>query len=176
MSAFLLGEIDLIDMADLDNFAFPLAVHLRSNDLVSAWCTTRHAETSTVRIAKARATQAPTAVLTVRTTASTQTKAFKEQVRASVAHAAEIPGRAISLQIALFVGPRRNFGLTCGSRPLIPWVRRAAARQMGATGTLRVGGQASAAVDSSARFSARGTLLAGGSMWCLVEGPCQARD
>jgi len=100
---------DLIDMADLDNFAFPLAAHLRSNDLVSAWCTKRHAETSTVRIATARATQAPAAVLTVRTTASTQTKAFKEQVRASVAHAAEIPGRAIALQIAFVVGPRRNW-------------------------------------------------------------------
>jgi hypothetical protein len=100
---------DLIDMADLDNYAFPLAVHLRTDELVSVWCTKRHAETSTVRICRAHEVQAPAEVFTVRTTASTQTKAYKEQVRAAVARAEEIPGGAISLQLAFVVGPQRNW-------------------------------------------------------------------
>ena len=71
---------DLIDMADLDNYAFPLATHLRSEDLVSVWCTKRHADTSRVLVAPARETPAPEATYTVRTTASSQAKAYKEQV------------------------------------------------------------------------------------------------
>src|SRR3546814_4230978 len=37
---------DLVDMADLDNYAYPLATRLRTEDLVSVWCTKRHAATS----------------------------------------------------------------------------------------------------------------------------------
>jgi hypothetical protein len=100
---------DLIDMADLDNYAFPLATHLRSQDLVSVWCTKRHAETSRVVVARAQEVAAPEKTFTVRTSASSQTKAYKEQVRAAVAHTAEIRAGGVHLQLAFVVGPQRNW-------------------------------------------------------------------
>ncbi|RYB88515.1 hypothetical protein EUA06_20465 [Nocardioides glacieisoli] len=96
-------------MADLDNYAFPLATHLRSEDLVSVWCTKRHADTSRVLVAPARETPAPEATYTVRTTASSQVKPYKEQVRAAVAGDAEIPAGGVQLQVAFVVGPHRNW-------------------------------------------------------------------
>lgn len=75
---------DLIDMADLDNYAFPLATRLRSRDLVSVWCTKRNADTSRVVVARAQEVSAPRTTFTVRTTASSQSKAYKEQVRSAV--------------------------------------------------------------------------------------------
>jgi len=100
---------DLIDMADLDNYALPLAAHLWTDELVSVWCTKRHAGTSTVRVAPARETDAPSGVLTVRTTASATTAAYKEQVRTGVATSTEIPGGAVWLQVSFTVSPRRNW-------------------------------------------------------------------
>src|SRR3546814_10212517 len=69
---------DLVDMADLDNYAYPLATRLRTEDLVSVWCTKRHAATSRVLVAAADETAAPSEIYTVRTTASTQPRAYKE--------------------------------------------------------------------------------------------------
>lgn len=100
---------DLTDMADLDNYAFPLATHLRNQDLVSVWCTKRHADSSRVVVARAQGAAAPATTFSVRTTASSETKAYKEQVRASVAHAGEIHDRAVCLQLAFTVGPQRNW-------------------------------------------------------------------
>jgi hypothetical protein len=100
---------DLIDMADLDNYAFPLATHIRSQHLVSVWCTKRHADTSSVLIAPAHEMPAPAVTYTVRTTASSQSKAYKEQVRSAVAGAAELPAGAVQLQLAFVVGPQRNW-------------------------------------------------------------------
>src|SRR4051812_14581345 len=45
---------DLLDASDLDNFAYPLAYHLRDSGLVSVWCTKQHSEESFVRIESAR--------------------------------------------------------------------------------------------------------------------------
>jgi hypothetical protein len=45
---------NLLDMADLDNYAYPLAYRLRNSDLVSVWCTKQHSEQSFVRIEAAR--------------------------------------------------------------------------------------------------------------------------
>ncbi|MFA6112268.1 MAG: hypothetical protein WDA75_26210, partial [Candidatus Latescibacterota bacterium] len=56
---------DLIDMADLDNYAFPLATHLRSEHLVSVWCTKRHADTSRVLVASVHEAPAPEVTYTV---------------------------------------------------------------------------------------------------------------
>lgn len=100
---------DLIDMADLDNYAFPLATHLRSEHLVSVWCTKRHADTSRVLVASVHEAPAPEVTYTVQTTASSETEAYKEQVRAAVAGAAEIPAGAVQLQFAFVVGPQRNW-------------------------------------------------------------------
>ena len=100
---------DLVDMADLDNYAFPLASRLRTADLVSVWCTKRHADRSRVLVAPAHETAAPSGTYTVRTTASAQTTAYKEQVRSAVVGAAEIPTGAVQLQLAFAVGPQRNW-------------------------------------------------------------------
>lgn len=101
---------DLVDMADLDNYAFPLATRLRDEDLVSVWCTKRHADTSRVVIAPAAESAGPgTTTYTVRTTASATTTAYKEQVRSAVVDAAAIPTGAVRLQLAFVVGPRRNW-------------------------------------------------------------------
>jgi hypothetical protein len=100
---------DLVDMADLDNYAYPLATRLRDEDLVSVWCTKRHADTSRVLVASAEETAAPNGTCTVRTTASTQTKAYKEQIRSAVAGASEIAAGPVQLQLAFVVGPQRNW-------------------------------------------------------------------
>jgi len=100
---------DLLDMADLDNYAFPLATRLRNEHLVSVWCTKRIADTSRVLVAPATEVPSPKTTFTVRTTASSQTKAYKEQVRASVADGHEIPGDGVQIQIAFVVGPLRNW-------------------------------------------------------------------
>jgi hypothetical protein len=100
---------DLTDMADLDNYAFPLATHLRNQDMVSVWCTKRHADSSRVIVARAQHAAAPATTFTVRTTASSETKAYKEQVHAAVAHASELLDPAVHLQIAFMVGPQRNW-------------------------------------------------------------------
>jgi NAD(P)-dependent dehydrogenase (short-subunit alcohol dehydrogenase family) len=48
-------------------------------------------------------------VLFAKTTASAQTPAYKEQVRAAVAEAAELPAGPVRLELAFVVGPRRNW-------------------------------------------------------------------
>jgi hypothetical protein len=100
---------DLVDMADLDNYAFPLATRLRTADLVSVWCTKKHEATSRVVIGPAQEISGPTKTHTARTTVSAQTTAYKEQVRAAVAGATEIPAGAVQLQLAFVVGTQRNW-------------------------------------------------------------------
>lgn len=82
---------DLIDMADLDNYVFPLATRLRSDHLVSVWCTKRHAEASRVLIAPAHETPGPRRIYTARTTAW------------------ELPAGAVQMQLAFVVEPQRNW-------------------------------------------------------------------
>jgi hypothetical protein len=100
---------DLIDMADLDNYALPLASHLSTEHLVSVWCSKRHEQTSRVFVVPAQEVPAPEGTFTVRTTASSQTKAYKEQVRGAVIDAHEIPAGSVRLQIAFVVGQHRNW-------------------------------------------------------------------
>jgi hypothetical protein len=100
---------DLIDMADLDNYALPSASHLSTEHLVSVWCSKRHALTSRMVVVPAQEVPAPEGTFTVRTTASSQTKAYKEQVRGAVLDAHEIPAGGVRLQIAFVLGPHRNW-------------------------------------------------------------------
>lgn len=100
---------DLVDMADLDNYAFPLATRLRNKDLVAVWCTKRHADTSRILVAPAAETAGPRATYTVLTTASASTAAYKEQVRSAVVDAEAIPAGAVQLQLSFVVGPQRNW-------------------------------------------------------------------
>lgn len=101
---------DPLEMADLDNYAFPLASRLRNEHLVSVWSTKRNGVTSRVLIAPARRCERPPGdVWTVRTTASSQTMAFKEQIHLAVADADELPPGPVLTEIAFVVGPRRNW-------------------------------------------------------------------
>ena len=101
---------DLLDMADLDNYAYPLAYRLKDAGLVSVWCTKQHAEQSFVRIEAAREIPPPsTDVLFAKTTASASTVAYKEQIYAAVAGAAELPAGPVRLELSFVVGPGRNW-------------------------------------------------------------------
>lgn len=101
---------DLLDAADLDNYAYPLAYRLRNLELVSVWCTKQHNERSFVRIDTARELPAPlTKLLIVRTTVSASTVAFKEQIRSAVAEEAQLPHGPVRLELSFVVGPRRNW-------------------------------------------------------------------
>jgi hypothetical protein len=97
-------------MADLDNYAYPLACRLKDPGLVSVWCTKRHSEQSFVRIEPARDVHTPpTDVLVAITTASTSTLAYKEQINAAVHGAAELPAGPVRLKLAFVVSPCRNW-------------------------------------------------------------------
>ena len=103
-------ERDLLNMADLDNYAYPLACRLKDPSLVSVWCTKGHSEQSFVRVAPAEEVLPPSAGWLVATTsASTSTRAYKEQIRAAVAGAAELPPGPVRLQLSFVVGPQRNW-------------------------------------------------------------------
>jgi len=104
---------DLLDMADLDNYLFPLAKRLsgasrENTTLVSAWCTKQHSTQSLVRIEPARETTVPTTpVLHLKTAPPADT--YKQQVRAAVADATELPPGPVKLELSFVVGPGRNW-------------------------------------------------------------------
>lgn len=101
---------DLLDAADLDNYAYPLARRFQDVNLVSVWCTKQHDERSFVRIDAAREVPAPsTGVLIAKPTASAVTPAYKEQVRAAVADAAQLPEGPVRLELSFVVGPGRRW-------------------------------------------------------------------
>ena len=101
---------DLLDMADLDNYAYPLANHLKDAGLVSVWCTKQHNGQSFARIEDAREVPPPsTHVLVAETTASATTLAYKKQIHGAVAGAAELPAGPVKLQLAFVIGPGRNW-------------------------------------------------------------------
>ncbi len=103
-------ERDLLNMADLDNYAYPLAYRLKDPALVSVWCTKRHSEQSFVRIEPAEEVFPPsTGWLVATTTASASTVAYKEQIHAAVAGAAGLPAGPVRLELSFVVGPRRNW-------------------------------------------------------------------
>lgn len=100
----------LLDMADLDNYAYPLASRLKDPGLVSVWCTKQHNPQSFVRIEAARETPAPlTNVLVARTTGSWEGRGPQQQIHATVAGAAELPAGPVRLELAFVVGPGRNW-------------------------------------------------------------------
>jgi hypothetical protein len=104
------ADRDLLDAADLDNYAFPLAGRLGDAGLVSVWCTKQHGYQSFIRIDAAREVPAPTTgVLKVRTTASASTVAYKEQIRDAVGGATEIAVGPVRLELSFVVGPRRKW-------------------------------------------------------------------
>jgi hypothetical protein len=101
---------DLLDAADLDNYAYPLAYRIMDSGLMSVWCTKQHNERSFVRIEAAREVPPPSKdVLVAKTTASASTVAYKEQIYAAVAGAAELLAGPVGLELSFVIGPRRNW-------------------------------------------------------------------
>ena len=99
----------LLDAADLDNYAFPLAKRVSNAQLVSVWATKRYAADSWISATPARKAASPVILSSVRTTASVDSVGYKEQVRESLAGVAELPPGPVRLEIAFTVGPRRNW-------------------------------------------------------------------
>ncbi|MCP9274002.1 hypothetical protein [Mycolicibacterium arenosum] len=103
-------ERDLLNMGDLDNYAYPLADRLKDSGLVSVWCTKQLNEASFVQIEPARDAVPPaTDVLIARTTESSSSRAFKEQVYTAVVHKPELPAGPVRLELSFVVGPGRNW-------------------------------------------------------------------
>jgi hypothetical protein len=109
------GSINLLDQRDLDNYLLPLATRLSRHTqgaFVCVWGTKQHADSSFVRIEQA--IPAPTApafdcCYTVRTTASSQSPIFKEQIRDQLTEATPLPPGPVRIQISFTVGPGRNW-------------------------------------------------------------------
>jgi len=98
---------NLLNMADLDNYAYPLANRLKDPGLVSVWCTKQHSDQSFVRIDAARQLRPQrTDVVVVRTPSATN---YKERITAAVADAVQLPPGPVRLELSFVVGPRRNW-------------------------------------------------------------------
>lgn len=105
--------IPLLEARDLDNYLCPLVTRLpKHRRFLSVWATKRHADHSFIRIEQAVPTQwLPDldGVHRVRTTASSERTAFKQQIDDQLTDAAVLPEGEIRLWLAFAVGPRRNW-------------------------------------------------------------------
>jgi hypothetical protein len=105
----------LLDQHDLDNYLFPLASALSNvsgRRFVSVWGTKQHAESSYVSVSEAVPLREPDcsgSVIQVRTTASSSSPAFKQQIDQQLTGAVQLPEGPITLHIGFRVGPRRNW-------------------------------------------------------------------
>lgn len=102
----------LLESRDLDNFLFPLAAHLSKRDdvdLVSVVGTKRHGPRSFLAIDTARPTDPLPDAIAIRTTASTASTAYKEQVRDQLSAAAVLPDGPVHVELAFAIGPQRSW-------------------------------------------------------------------
>jgi hypothetical protein len=99
----------------LDNYLFPLATRLSrlaGRKFVSVWGTKRHAEESYICIAQAVPAGNASAfghVIKVRTSASSGSTAYKQQIHEQLLDAATLPDGPVGLQMHFTVGPRRSW-------------------------------------------------------------------
>jgi hypothetical protein len=105
----------LLEQRDLDNYRFPLATRLSrgiAGAFACVWGTKQHSASSYVRIEQAAPAPARPPVdccYTVRTDASSQVVAFKEQIRDQLGTARPLPPGPVRMQLCFTVGPRRNW-------------------------------------------------------------------
>jgi hypothetical protein len=105
----------LLDQRDLDNYLYPLAARLSKTigpRLVSVWGTKHYSRASFARIEQAtpiHATSSPGYRYTVRTSSSSQSIAFKQQIHDQLIGAATLPDGPVSMQLSFTVGPDRNW-------------------------------------------------------------------
>jgi hypothetical protein len=109
------SDLPLLDHRDLDNYAFPLSTRLAkeiARPIDSVWARKRHGSLSTIGIATAVVTSdglPPDGWISVRTTASSATTAYKHQVHEALLGAGELPAGPVSLQLSFTVGKGRNW-------------------------------------------------------------------
>ena len=105
----------LLDQRDLDNYLYPLAARLSKTigpRLVSVWGTKHHSRASFARIEPTTPIHAPSSPghrYTVRTSSSSQSIAFKQQIHDQLTGAATLPDGPVSMQLSFTVGPGRNW-------------------------------------------------------------------
>lgn len=105
----------LLDQRDLDNYLYPLVTHLSraaGGVFACVWGTKQHAPSSYARIEQATpATASPPfdCCYTVRTDTSSQSEAFKEQIRDQLRTATPLPPGPVQMQLCFTVGPGRNW-------------------------------------------------------------------
>lgn len=106
--------VPLLDHHDLDNFLFPLVPKLTAGtglQWASVWATKRHGRTSSVVVSQTVLVADPGGVVAcqVRTTSSSQSTAFKEEIRNQICTFSPLPDGGVALQLAFTVGPRRSW-------------------------------------------------------------------
>ena len=106
---------DLLDQRDLDNYLYPLATCVSrgiTGVLACVWGTKQHSASSFVRIERAVPALARPSFdccYTVRTNASSQSAAFKEQIRDQLSTATPLPPGPVRMQLSFTVGAGRNW-------------------------------------------------------------------
>ncbi len=106
--------VPLLALNDLDNYLFPLVPVLAKRtgrQFVSAWAVKRHAAESHVTVGSAVSVPDPGGARSfrVKTSASYETRSYKEEIRDQVAAATPLPDGSVILQIAFTVGPGRTW-------------------------------------------------------------------
>ena len=103
----------LREVADLDNYAHPLADRIKDSGLVSVWCAKQHDEheQSFVHIEAAREVHPPSDVLVVRTTVSSGSSEYKDQVKAAVVGVGKLQDGPVRLELSFVIGRRGWLGL-----------------------------------------------------------------
>lgn len=104
-------SVSWLDHHDLDNYLFPVTGHLAKStgrEFVSAWATKSIAPTSFVRVEQA---QPAASAIThhLRTSASSDSVQFKQQIHDQLWYASELPDGPLTLEVAFVVGPHRNW-------------------------------------------------------------------
>ncbi|MBU2664305.1 hypothetical protein KOI35_12450 [Actinoplanes bogorensis] len=97
---------------DLDNYLFPLVPRITAStgrQFASVWGSKGREPASSITVGPARPVDDPGGVyaFSVRTTASAESVAYKQQIRDQVAAARPLPGGGVALQLAFVVGSRR---------------------------------------------------------------------
>jgi len=118
------GNVPLLVGHDLDNYLFPVAQRLApriGTRLTTVWGTKGHGSESWIRLEDARSISTPRSdiiataghsagqLAAVRTTASTDRVAFKQQIHNQLHRARHLPEGPVHLQVSLRSGPHRNW-------------------------------------------------------------------
>lgn len=108
-------DVALLDHHDLDNYVLPLALRLSNTsgrEFASVWAVKSHSKSSAVGVQQAVMRDSPAGgrpLLDVRTSASSTSTAYKEQIDAQLAGVDPLPEEPVLLELAFTVGPGRNW-------------------------------------------------------------------